>query len=371
VGTTRYGRGLEEDEASLAGAAILAALDDAGLSPRDVDGLVSYTLETTGEDAVADMLGMGDLRFFARVPFGGGGGCGTVALAAMAIATGQADVVVAWRARKRSARASRPWAQAASIASPEQSMTLPYGLARPADQIAMTARRYMHETGTSRDHFANVALACRRHAQANPAAQMYGRPMTRADYHAARAVSEPLGLFDCCLESDGAAAVVLVSAARAGRGSAAPVYIHAAAQGISTGATAMTNYFGADPLRGAGYACADALWARSDIGPGDVSTAQIYDAFTPLVLMTLEAYGLCPKGEGGRFSEDGALELGGRLPINTSGGGLSEAYLHGFNLVVEGVRQMRGTSHNQVAGAASCLVTSGECVPTSALLLRR
>lgn len=371
IGTTRFGRGLEEEEAALAGQVILAALADAGIAPAEVDGLVSYTLETTNEDIVASMLGLGDIRFFARSPFGGGGGCGTVMLAAMAIATGQADVVVAWRSRKRAAKTSRPWAGAGQIASGEAAFSLPYGLIRPADQVAMTARRYMHETGATRDHLANVALACRRHAQANPAAQMRGKPMSREDYHAARMISEPLGLFDCCLETDGAAAVVLVSAERARDSRGTPVFVHAAAQGLADGGTSMTNYFGPDPMRGPGYACAEALWARSDIRPKDIDVAQIYDAFTPLVLISLESYGFCDRGEGGAFSENGALEIGGRLPVNTSGGGLSEAYLHGINLIVEGVRQMRGTSTNQVGDARSCLVTSGDGVPTSALVLRR
>jgi acetyl-CoA acetyltransferase len=370
IGTTRFGRGLAEEESELAGQAILAALADAGIAPGEVDGLACYTLETSNEDIVASMLGLGDVRFFARSPFGGGGGCGTVMLAAMAIATGQADVVVAWRSRKRAAKSSRPWAGAGQVAGGESAFTLPFGLIRPADQVAMTARRYMHETGITRDHLANVALACRRHAIANPDAQMR-KPMSREDYHAARMISEPLGLFDCCLETDGAAAVVLVSAARARDCRDVPVHVHAAAQGLSDGCTSMTNYFGPDPLRGPGYPCGQSLWARSDIRPADIDTAQIYDAFTPLVLISLEAYGFCGRGEAGGFSEGGALEIGGRLPINTSGGGLSEAYLHGINLIVEGVRQMRGTSCNQVPDARTCLVTSGEGVPTSALVLRR
>jgi acetyl-CoA acetyltransferase len=144
-----------------------------------------------------------------------------------------------------------------------------------------------------------------------------------------------------------------------------------AAQGLARQGLTMTNYFGPDPLSGPGYVCAQALWARSDLRPADIDVAQFYDAFTPLILMSLEAYGFCGRGEGGAFSEDGALEIGGRLPINTSGGGLSEAYIHGFNLIVEGVRQLRGDSTNPVPDARSCLVTSGECVPTSAVVLRR
>jgi acetyl-CoA acetyltransferase len=132
----------------------------------------------------------------------------------------------------------------------------------------------------------------------------------------------------------------------------------------------MINYFSEDPLSGPGWTCARQLFRSSDLRPDDIDVAQLYDAFTPLVLLSLEGYGFCKRGEGAAFTEDGALELGGRLPVNTSGGGLSEAYVHGFNLINEGVRQLRGSSPNQVQGASSCLVTGGECVPTSALLLR-
>jgi acetyl-CoA acetyltransferase len=133
----------------------------------------------------------------------------------------------------------------------------------------------------------------------------------------------------------------------------------------------MVNYWCDDPLRGPSAVCAERLWAGADLRPADVPVAQLYDAFTPLVLLSLEGYGFCGRGEGPAFSEDGGLALGGRLPVNTSGGGLSEAYVHGFNLINEGVRQMRGTSTSQVDGAEACLVTGGEGVPTSALLLRR
>jgi len=132
----------------------------------------------------------------------------------------------------------------------------------------------------------------------------------------------------------------------------------------------MTNYYRDDPLAGPAWACAPALWRNASVGPEDVKVAQLYDAFSPLIILSLEGYGFCKRGEGGPFTEDGAIELGGRLPVNTSGAGMSEAYVHGFNLINEGVRQLRGTSVNQVDNCRSALVTAGECVPTSAILLR-
>ena len=199
---------------------------------------------------------------------------------------------------------------------------------------------------------------------------MHDRELTRDQYLSARWISEPLCLFDNCLETDGALACVLVSAERAVDCATRPIYVHAAAQGITARHHAMADWWSDDPLRGPSHACADALWRNAEFTASDVDVAQIYDAFTPLIPLSLEGYGFCDRGEGASFTEDGALELGGRLPVNTSGGGLSEAYVHGFNLITEGVRQLRGESTAQVEDASTCLVTSGEAVPTSALLLR-
>ena len=370
IGQTAFARHLDEPEKVLALRAIAAALADAGLEPGEVDGLSSYTLETTEEVEIARNLGLGDLSWFSQVGYGGGAGCGVVGNAAMAVASGQCQVAVAWRSRKRGAAASRPWAGVSARVGGNNQWTRPFGLLRPVDEIAMLTRRYLHTYGATRDHLANVALAFRRHANNNPAATMHDRPLTRDEYHAARWVSEPLCLFDNCLESDGAAAVVICSAERARHLPQPPAYVHAWAQSLPRQHQTMTNFFVDDPLQGPAWACAAKLWAQAEIGPADVDVAQLYDAFSPLVLLSLEGYGFCARGEAGPFTDDGGLELGGRLPTNTSGGGMSEAYLHGFNLITEAVRQVRGTSTNQVPGARWSLVTSGEGVPTGALLLR-
>ena len=292
--------------------------------------------------------------------------------AAMAVATGQCRVAIAWRARKRASRTSRPWAQTAERVKGLGEWSRPWGLVRPVDEIAMLTRRYMHTYGATRDHLANVALAFRKHANRNPAAMMHDKPMTRDDYMSSRWVSEPLCLFDNCLETDGAVACVITSAERAKDLRQPPALIHAFGQGLNAQHQTMTNYHRDDPLMGPAWACAEVLWRHADFGPADVEVAQIYDAFSPLVPLSLEGYGFCKRGEGADFTNDGALEWpDGRLPTNTSGGGMSEAYVHGFNLITEGVRQIRGTSTSQVQGAQTSLVTSGEGVPTSALLLRR
>jgi acetyl-CoA acetyltransferase len=371
IGQTPFAKQLDVPEAQLAAEAVVAALDDAGIKPSEVDGLVSFTMETTDEVGMAKNVGAGDITFFSQVGHGGGAGCATVGHAAMAVATGQADVVVAWRSRKRGARTSRPWASAPTRLPMQAQWTRAFGLLRPVDEVAMLAQRYSHDYGATREHLAEVAMAVRAHANRNPAALMYEKPMTLDDYMAARWISEPLCLFDNCLETDGALAAVIVSAERARDCPHPPALIHAFAQGLHRQHESMINYYCEDPLKGPAWTAAEKLWEQAEFGPADVDVAQIYDAFTPLILLSLEGYGFCKRGEAPDFVADGNLRWGsGSLPTNTSGGGLSEAYVHGFNLINEGVRQIRGTSTAQVEGAQTCLVTSGEGVPTSALLLR-
>jgi len=199
---------------------------------------------------------------------------------------------------------------------------------------------------------------------------MYERTLDRDEYMNARWISEPLCLYDNCLESDGAVAQVIVSAERAKDCRHKPVYIHAFSQGLPKQYQLMTNYHSEDPLRGASWVTAANMWRQSDIKAADIQVAQIYDAFTPLIPFSLEAFGFCGPGEGAEFTSGGALEPGGRLPVNTSGGSLSEAYIHGMNLVNEGVRQVRGTSTSQVEGAENCLVTAAYVVPNAAVVLR-
>jgi acetyl-CoA acetyltransferase len=372
IGQTVFGKGLPDSELSLACQAVSMALDDAGIAPSEVDGLASYTLEPYREVEVARNVGLGDITWFSQVGFGGGAGCGVVGQAAMAVATGQCNVAVAWRARKRSSAASRPWAQAAARISDTGMWSRPFGVLRPVDEIALLTRRYMHEYGGKRDHLANIALAFRKHAARNPASTMGHKPMTRDDYMNARWISEPLCLFDNCLETDGGLAVVIVSAERARDLKQPPAYLHSFAQGLPPQHQTMTNYFTDDPLRGPAWTAAKRMWDIADVGPADVKVAQLYDAFSPLIILSLEGYGFCERGEGGPFTDDGGIEWpDGRLPVNTAGGGMSEAYVHGFNLILEGVRQIRGTSTAQVAGADVSLVTSGEGVPTSSVIFTK
>jgi acetyl-CoA acetyltransferase len=376
IAQTEFAKTLEPSEQTLAAQTVLAACRDAGVDPGEIDGLVSYTIESTDDPILSRTIGTGDLTFFANMGYGGGAAPGCIGMLAMAVAAGRCNVGVAWRSRKRGS-GGRPWANAGGggMVSPLSAVsgefTRPAGVIRPVDEVAMLTRRYMHETGVTREQLANVALACRRHANANPRAIMRDRKLTLDEYLSARWISEPLCLYDACLETDGALAVVMVSAERAKDLRPKPVYVHAAAQGMPARMVTSVNYFNDDPLRSPSRVCAPSLFRQSDISVDDIDVAQIYDAFSPLVLWTLEGFGFCEPGEGGSFVENGAIEVGGRLPVNTSGGSLSEAYVHGFNLVIEGVRQLRGESVNQVVNAETCLVTGSETVPTSAVILRR
>src|SRR5437879_2588050 len=246
IGHTEFNKNIGRPEQTIALEAIKAALDDAGISPRDVDGTVKYSLENTFEHDIARNLGIPNLRFFGDVAYGGGAGCGAVGHAAMAIATGVAETVVVWRARNRGS-GGRPWAtRGTNRVGGEFAWFLPWGLSRPVDQIAMLTRRHMIEFGTTQEHLGAVATAFREHAQRNPYAMMR-KPMSMEDYFAARWVSEPLRLFDCCLESDGALALVVTTPERAKDLKQPAVLVRAASQGTGPDHLVMANYFTPSP----------------------------------------------------------------------------------------------------------------------------
>jgi len=246
----------------------------------------------------------------------------------------------------------------------------PYGLVTPASWVAMSASRYMHEYGATSEDFGRVSVADRKHAATNPAAWFYGKPITLEDHQRSRFIVEPLRLLDCCQESDGAVAVVVTSLERARDLRQKPTVIAGAAQGASHEQQMMTGYYAPEiaglPEMGL---VARQLWAQSGLSPADIQTAVIYDHFTPFVLVQLEEFGFCPRGEAKEFLRDGHAELGGRLPINTHGGQLGEAYIHGMNGIAEGVRQVRGSAVNQVKDVEHVVVTAGTGVPTSGLIL--
>jgi acetyl-CoA acetyltransferase len=375
IGATEFSKDSGRSEMSLASEAVAAAIADAGLKPSDIDGMVTYSTDNNPDVEIARHVGIGSLRHFSRVHYGGGAACGTIVMAAMAVATGVADAVVCYRAfNERSGRRFGAGVQdlpnAATAERAQFSWTTPAGQLTPASWVAMVARRYMHLYGATSADFGRVAVAGRRHAANNPAAWFYNDPITLEDHQASRWIVDPLHLLDCCQESDGGQALVVTSAERARDLPNTPALIVAGAQGAGVNQWTMTSFFRDDIAQLPEMkVVADELWTSSGLTPADIQTAILYDHFTPYVLMQLEEFGFCGRGEAKDFIKDGALEMGGRLPINTHGGQLGEAYIHGMNGIAEAVRQVRGTSVNQVDKVENVLVTAGTGVPTSGLIL--
>ncbi|MFF3055049.1 lipid-transfer protein [Streptomyces sp. NPDC057909] len=367
IGATEFSKDSGRSELKLAVEAVRAALDDAGLTPADVDGLVTFTMDTSPEITVAQAAGIGELSFFSRIHYGGGAACATVQQAALAVASGVADVVVCYRAFNE--RSGRRFGSGVQHREPTAEGTalgwnLPFGLLTPASWVAMAAQRYLHTYNLTPEAFGHVAVTDRRHAAHNPAAYFYEKPITLADHAASRWIVEPLRLLDCCQETDGGQAIVVTSAERARDLPRPPAVIVAAAQGAGRAQEQMTSFY-RDGLTGLPETdvVAGQLWRTSGLAPADIDVGILYDHFTPFVLMQLEEFGFCGPGEAADFVADDAL------PLNTHGGQLGEAYLHGMNGIAEAVRQIRGTSVNQIPGAARTLVTAGTGVPTSGLIL--
>jgi acetyl-CoA acetyltransferase len=374
IGQTEFSKASGRSELQLACESVKAALADAGLHPREVGGLATFTMDSSEEAEVARNLGIPTLTMFARVPYGGGGACAVVMQAAMAVATGAADVVVCYRAlNERSGMRFGGAAMTATMLPPFLDMYGPYGLLSPASWVALQARRYMHEYGVTNEDFGRISVVDRKHAATNPAAWFYQRPITLTDHQQSKWIVEPvLRLLDCCQESDGGVALVVTTSERARDLRQPPALITAAAQGAADDGELMTSYYRPDitglPEMGV---VAKKLWADSGLTPADIQTAFLYDHFTPFVLVQLEELGFCARGEAKDFATIETLSLGGKLPINTSGGLLGEAYIHGMNGITEAVRQIRGTSCNQVGNVEHVLVTAGTGCPTSGLILGR
>jgi acetyl-CoA acetyltransferase len=375
IGATEFSKESGRSELRLACEAVEAAIADAGLVPGDIDGMVTYTQDTNPEIEIARNLGIGELSFFSRIHHGGGAACGTVQQAVLAVHAGIADAVVCYRAfNERSGRRFGSGVQdrppMATAENAHFSWYSPFGLLTPAQWVAMFATRYMHEFGATSEDFGRVAVADRKHAATNPKAWFYGKPITLEEHQESRWIVEPLHLLDCCQESDGAQALVVTTLERARDLAHPPAVIRAAAQGAGEDQDMMTSYY-RDRITGLPEMglCARQLWNTTGLGPDDMQTAIIYDHFTPLVFPQLEEFGFCERGAAKDFVRNATIELGGKLPINTHGGQLGEAYIHGMNGIAEGVRQVRGTSVNQVDGTEHVLVTAGTMVPTSALVL--
>ena len=379
IGETEFSKQLGSSETEVARRAIGAALDDAGLGLDDVDGVCLYDIESTTIADLAAVLGLHHVRFFSTHSHGGGAYCAVILHAAAALEAGHASVVLTFRARNRGRRSSfgtgytqggRPWEKIAPRIAGFYQWQVPFGVVSPVQEMALIARRHMLDHGTTEDHFGEVACAIRSHAVRNPRALMR-EPLTLAEHHASRWVAEPLRLLDCCLETDGGCALVLTTAERARDLRRRPVHVVAGAQCVGPAHHHPHDWFAFERRRWMAEA-AERLWGAAGVRPEDVDAAMLYDHFTPMVLLALEDWGFCAPGEGGPFVASGAIRWpGGRLPVNTHGGQLSEAFVHGYNNLTEAVRQVRGTSTCQAPDAALVFVAAAASDPYGAVLLGR
>jgi acetyl-CoA acetyltransferase len=372
IGQTEFSKESGRSVLQLACEAVRAALDDAGLEPADVDGLATYTVDATNEIEIVRNLGIPALRFYSRSPYGGAATCAVLMQAAMAVATGVADVVVLYRAfnERSETRFGRPqpvvdhasFVRAnAGSGSAQWPAFLVYGLATPAMWSSLIFQRYMYRYGVTNEDFGRYAVLARKHAATNPAAWYYQQPITLEEHQQSRWIVEPvLRRLDCCQESDGGIAIVVTTPERAADLRHPAVVVEAAAEAAVFDGDIVTSYSRPDLTRFDDMALvAEQLWSQSGLGPPDMDAAMLYEHFSPIVFLQLEALGFCGPGEAKDFIAAGNLELDGALPVNTHGGHLGEAYIHGINHLTEAVRQLRGAAANQVVDPDHVLVTAG------------
>jgi acetyl-CoA acetyltransferase len=378
IGQTAYAKALPGTAWELAIEAILAALADAGIDPKDVDGLCRFAppFEPVSEAQLVRALGIRELTFFAESPLGGEALGAVIAHAAAAVKAGLANTVVVYRALSQSkgGRFGRADSRGpgggesgagpnAHVVVPEEdnrSFAWPYGLMSPGQLFALWARRYAIVHRLTDDDLTRalgaIAITQRRYANSNPNAMMRDRKMDAEDYRNARMISEPLRLFDLCLENDGACAYVVTSADVARRLRDDPVYLLSATQTLTPYREPMGIYVTGELLELFPHATASRLFDEAAVTRQDIDVAEFYDATSYMPLRSLESYGFVPDGQAWRYVTETGTGPDSPLPVNTHGGHLSEAYLHGMNAVLEAVRQLRGTAANQVAGAELALV---------------
>jgi acetyl-CoA acetyltransferase len=381
VGATPYyrrGESYPQTTTELAGKAIIAACEDAGIAVSQIDGFAYYSGAGAGYGEQLDTavfmetLGIPEVGFSAALTSGGGGVAGSIGLARAALRNGDATYVVTVMALQQ-LKQRLGTVFGASPPNPMNSFLQPSGLVGPGHLMSVLTRRHMHLYGTRREAFAEIAMSTRENALNRPKA-LRTTPMTIDDYFNARMIAEPLCLFDFCLETDGAVAVITTTLDRARDLKQKPVKVMASTHGGRRDWGRAFAWFGMqDPdFASSGHApVAKRLYEAAGVGPEDIDVALLYDHFSPMVLMQLEDYGFCAKGEGGAFVESGAIRYkGGSIPVNTHGGQLSEAYIIGMTHIVEAVEQIRGTAINQVPDAEFALASGGPAtLPVSGLIL--
>lgn len=371
IGETKYSKNSGMTDLQLQLTGFKLACDDAGLDPKEIDGIVAMTYGAVSEDYMTN-FGLPDVKFAARPEMGGASPTASIQLAAAALHAGLCNYVlcIVGRNQRSGERIGGGMATVAPQFKIVAEHEMPFGVMIPAQWYAPMARRHMHQYGTSYEHFAAVAVTTRYHASLNDNAMMRD-PITVEDHHQSRWVVEPFRLLDCCLETDGVAAIVLARADRAKDMPHRPVYVMGVAEGHPDSPMSITQR---PDMTVFGVAkAAPRAFAMAGVGPEDVDVAELYDCFTFTVINQLEDIGFVAKGEGGPFVAAGHTRLGGKLPVNTHGGLLSQGHIQGMNHICEAVKQLRGTAGKaQVADAEIALVSGyGDYGDGSIAILRR
>jgi acetyl-CoA acetyltransferase len=375
IGLSNFSRDSRRTELYLACQTIKAALDDAGLTPDDIDGLVKQTDDACDEHAITSSMGMGNLTYFGESRWGAAPSA-MVMRAAMGVAAGVANYIVVYRSvngssKRRMIPSMRTSGQMSTADLLQWTFHAPFGHMSEAGRAAMIVRRYMYEFGIDGDQFGWVPVVCREHGAKNPNSMYYQKPITMNDYHKSEMVVDPLRRLDYYEEADAAAALVITTAERAKGLKQKATYILGAAQSMVTDTEALNSYYRKNISALPEMAeVSRKIFSMAGVTIKDIDCAQLDDAYGPFVPMQLEALGFCGKGEGADFCREGKrIRLGADLPVNTSGGSLGEGHIHGMNHVIEAVRQIRGTSTAQVKDARLVLVASGAGGPASGLIL--
>ena len=367
IGQTEFSKNSGRSELQLCCEAIGHALKDAGLEPKDIDGLSTFTIDNNEDVDIVRSMGIENLRFSSRSPHGGGGSIGTLAHAMAAVESGLAETVVCYRAMNERSEARFGIAHMENNSNSTGSgsgfleWSMPFGAMTPAAWTGVQAQRYMTRYGVTNEDFGRVSVQLRKNASTNPLAWFYEKPITLEEHQSSRWIVEPIfRLLDCCQESDGAVAILVTSEERARDLRQKPAVIAHATQAVPFETETVTNFYHSDlTVFDSGVQCSKALYERTGLGPSDFQVGMLYDHFTIAVYWHLEAFGFCPPGEAANFVKDGHLALDGSIPLSPNGGLIGEAYIHGMNLVTEAVRQIRGTASNQVDDVENILISAG------------
>jgi acetyl-CoA acetyltransferase len=360
--TNLYRRGASPyTSMQLAAQAVMNACADAGVSVRQVDGFVSYGDDDNEGLRLGTSLGVNEIRWSTMVWGGGGGGvCAAINAAAAAVATGQADCVAVYRSITQADQGRGSY-----HVHHMQPMHTAHGVFSPAQQCGLRSQRLLEYDKVPAEAMEAISLAGYHHAQKNPRAVAYGRPLTVETYRDSRWVSTPFHIYDCSRENDGAAAVLVVPAEHVGRYHGSPAYILGGVQGSGPDWSESIDNEAAYSSAGFHPALVERLWRSSGVGPDQVDVVQVYENFTGPAVSSMIDFGLCPPGPDATtvLHYDNLIVEGGGLPINTAGGNIAEGFVHGINLAAEAARQIRGGSPNPVPGARTSLFIGGPMAP--------